>query len=298
MLTSFKNPFKKDDKPPVIKQKKPMSSFTIFIIFMSLLFGIIGALFAVFTLNNPDVIKFVSNINPSSIIYVIVMGFVAFIVLSFIIGTLSYFLFDVNGSTIFWLFIHLLLLVFCSPYFLIVLIWGTYTFSIAEIGKIKLGSSSKKGTTELDGIILEEKGFFSKNFGKMNLFGTPKTDAQRMIISAEKKRIADEKKRIANEKRIAEGKGKGFSFNMFGKKGEDEVVKKKEPLRKVAFFNVLGGGGDEDEEPSSLEKFMNILSETDGKMISLWKLLLFIYTLQDKLLSSSLATFYNKIVHP
>ena len=173
MLSSIKNPFfKKDDKPPVIKPKKPVSSFTKFMIFMALLFGIIGTLFTVFSLNNPDVINFVSNINPSTVIYVIVMGFVALVVLSFIIGTLSYFLFDVNGSTILWLFIHLLLLLCCSPYFLIVLIWGTYKFSMAEIGKIKLSSiklldSSKKDSLESEKI--EKKGsFFGNNlFGKM-----------------------------------------------------------------------------------------------------------------------------------
>jgi hypothetical protein len=170
--SSFKNPlFKKNDsasKPATVK--KPISSFTKFIFFMLIIFGIIGTLFAVYTLNNPDVLNFISNINPSFILFVFFMAFIYSILLSFILGILSFFLFDINGSTMFFLFIHLFLLCVCSPYFLIVLIRGTYKYFTD-----KKESSSGIGSSSSSSIELGD--------GKQSLFGKMKLIKLDILLS-------------------------------------------------------------------------------------------------------------------
>ena len=279
--------FFKKNPDGVVKPKKPMvSSFTKFIIFMVFFFGIIGALFTVFTLKNPDTIKYISNINPGTVLYVVVMGIVALIILSFILGTLSYFLFDIHGSTMFWLFVHLLLLFICSPYFLIVFIWGTYKF-LTKKTESSSSSSSSSDSIKLDDIdiSLEKKGNYFGKFN-INLFGTPEERNKRI---AEKKRIA-ENKRIADEeakKKKEEGKGKGKEFL--------KMFKTKET---GSNFSILGGeGGGEDK--SSLEKFTDILVKIDTeKLFSLWVILSKVYDIRDWLVNSSLGKIYNKMMHP
>ena len=269
MFSSLKNSFSKPKKPMI-------SSFSKFIIFMVFFFGIIGALFTVFTLNNPDTIKYISNINPSTVLYVVVMGFVALIILSFILGILSYFLFDINGSTMFWLFVHLLLLMICSPYFLIVLLWGIYKF---------LTKKTESSSTSF--IQLGEKGLKEKSnnyFGNIKFFGTTEK-------KEEEERKKKEKEDESKNKKEEEGKGKRF-FNLSGKKtpSENNSTTGKDPS--LSFF----GGGAED---SSLEKFTKILLEIDEKkLIFLWDKLLYIYKIQNFLLDSSLSKFYNKMMHP
>ena len=132
---SLKNPsfFKTDmvnSVKPVkpVKPKKPMSSFLTGIIFAFIFVGIIVTLFTVYTLNNPDALNFISNIKPDSVIFIGFMIIVGFIGLSIVLGILCYLLFDILGSTMFFLLLHICLLLICSPYFLIVLIWGTYKF--------------------------------------------------------------------------------------------------------------------------------------------------------------------------
>ena len=266
--------------------KKPSSSFTKFLGFMVVFFGIIGALFTVFSLNDPDVMKNFSNVDPGTIFYYTYMICIYSIVAVIGLMILSYLLFHENGSTMFWLFIHFILLLVCSPYFLIVLIWGTITFLTT---KSKTESSSKKYSLELDDINvnLKEngiKGFFSK-------FGKPKTDAERKVIAEEKKRIEEEKKRIAEEKKRKaadeKGKEKKFSFNnIFGKK-EEELRSSINNLR------IFGGGGDEGDKKSSLERFIDILLEKDHAIISLWDKLLGVYYIQDLMLKTYPATLYK-----
>lgn len=132
---SLKNPsfFKTDMVNSVnsvkpVKPKKPMSSFLTGIIFAFIFVGIIVTLFTVYTLNNPDALNFISNIKPDSVIFIGFMIIVGFIGLSIVLGILCYLLFDILGSTMFFLLLHICLLLICSPYFLIVLIWGTYKF--------------------------------------------------------------------------------------------------------------------------------------------------------------------------
>ena len=234
---------------PSATVKKPMSSFTKFIFFMIIIFGIMGALFTVYTLNNPDAINYISNINPSTILYVFVMACVYSILLSFVLGILSYFLFDINGSSMLFLFLHIFLLLVCSPYFLIVVIWGTYTFLTTK--SLSSGSSS---SLKLD----EKKGWFGKmNLGMYNL----------------KNKIKD-----AEEERLSS------LVNISNKSSSNK--------------STLFGGGEEDSNSNSLQKFGNILLTVDGKMISLWSILLYIYKLQNLILDSPPAIIYNKIMHP
>ena len=283
--------FFKKNPDGVVKPKKPMiSSFSKFIIFMVFFFGIIGALFTVFTLKNPDTIKFISNMDPSTVLKIVVWGVVGILVLSFVLATLSYFLFDINGSTMFWLFVHLLLLIICSPYFLIVLIWGIYKFLTKKTeSSSSSSSSSSSDSIKLDDIDirLEEKGnYFNKM--KINLFGSPEERNKRI---AEKKIIAEQAKQKKEEyekqkkETQAKQKEKGF-LKMFNKK------------ETVSNFSILGGeGGGEDK--SSLEKFTEILVKIDKtRLISLWEILSKVYDIQNWLVNSSLGKMYNKMMHP
>jgi hypothetical protein len=205
----------------------------------------------------------------------------------------------------FFLLLHIVLLFVCSPYFLIVLIWGSYKFLTTE--SLSSGSSSSKSEVivDLGDITLSEKKSYFGNL-KFNLFGK-KTEEEKKRIE-ETKKIAEENKRIAKEKKAAEiakkieekkieEKKKNSLFSMFSKKTDtNNASSSKDRDKRVPNFNLFGGEGE--QEPSSLQKFMNILSEIDNeKMISLWNKLLFIYVIQSWLLTSPPSFFYNKIMH-
>ena len=275
-----------------VKPKKPMSSFLTGIIFAFIFVGIIVTLFTVYTLNNPDALNFISNIKPDSVIFIGFMIIVGFIGLSIVLGILCYLLFDILGSTMFFLLLHICLLLICSPYFLIVLIWGTYKF----LTKKSLSSGSSSSSINVEDITLSEKKSY---FGNFNLFGKKTEEEKKKAVEEEKaakKRIAEEK---AAEKRIAEAekkkKAEGKGNSLFSSKS----VSKKEPHNGVSYvssniYNTLGGG-DGGDEPSSLQKFMNILEKADR--LGLWKLLLFIYDIQSWLLESTPSKIYNKLMH-
>ena len=307
-IPSLKNPLTnattsdKPDKP--VKPKKPMSSFMTGIIFAFIFVGIIVTLFTVYTLNSPDALNFISKIQPGDVLFIGFMIIVGFIGLSIVLGILCYLLFDILGSTMFFLLLHICLLLVCSPYFLIVLIWGTYKFLTTE--SLSSGSSSSSNDSnnilELGDITLSEKKSF---FGKFNLFGK-KTEEEKKKAAEEKaakekavkEKAAEEKaakEKAAKEKaaeaekkkKAAEGKGNSwFSSKSLSKKEEP----KKEPNNRN-LFNIFGGG----DEPSSLQKFMNILEQADR--LGLWKLLLFIYVIQNWLLESTPSKIYNKLMH-
>lgn len=247
--------------------KKPiLSSFSKIILFAFIFVGIIVTLFTVYTLNNPDALNFISNIKPDSVIFIGFMIIVGFIGLSIVLGILCYLLFDILGSTMFFLILHICLLLICSPYFLIVLIWGTYKFLTSSSSS----SSTSSSSINVEDIILSEKKSYLGNF---NLFGSKKTE--------------EEKKRIAAEK--AEKK--------IGKRNSWFSSKSVSNSNKNSNFDSILKGGDGDET-SSLQKFINILSEIDDtKLLSLWKKLLFIYDIQTWLLESSLSKIYNKLMH-
>ena len=303
--------------PPVIKQKKPISPFAKFIIFMVVFFGIIGALFTIFSLNDPDVIKYMSNLDPGSVLYFIFIGFIILLTGAIVLVILGYFLFNVNGSTMFWLFIHLILLVLCSPYFLPLLIWRTIIFLTTKTKTESSGSIPNiKEIVEMDDNNIElgkenRKGLFNNFKWGMNFYGKPKTAAEiedkkkkkeeeKRRIEDEKKKKEEEKKRIEDEKkkkeeekkRIAdEKKTKPFISTFFSKKEQKEEPKE-EP--KKFEFNVFGGGGDGDgNKKSSLERFTDILLKKDW----LWDKLLGVYRIQSYILDTSLATGYNKFMN-
>jgi uncharacterized membrane protein len=325
LLNPFSNS-KKNDKPP---QKKIMSPFSILLLFMFIFFGIIGTLFTVFTLNDPDVMKYMSNIAPNTILYWIFMGFIALVTLTIIIGIFSYFLFNINGSTIFWLFIHFILLCLCSIYFFIVFIGGfiiflfftktesssssIYSEIFKENGFLKSEDTRKPENTE-ETENTEKKGIL--NYFRKTGKKTENTEKKGSFFNFLKKEKTETGKTENTETGKTENTEKGSFFN-FLKKGKTETGKTetgKTEKKKGSFFNflkkekaddetlqfqALGGGGyiPEVKKKSNLEIFIEILLNVDNRMFSLWNKLLIVYRIQRIILKSSPATLYNKIMN-
>ena len=266
---------------------------------MMILFLIVGLLFFIFSVMDPDIISKISNLTAdtffSGLIFLIFYGFLAMIGLVIIGFIIFLILSDPTVSTCFWIIVHIFLLSFFSPYFLVILIIGiiNYSFSAAKnAGNLiaEKANAAKKAIAKaaLDKI---EKAKKMKDSAQNSI----KERAKKLRESAENsaKQLKESaqnsiKERAKKLKESAENSVKQLKesthnrindsankLNKMKESAENRVESMNDGLKKKKMF---GGEGDKSE----LEKFLEILEKTD--YFQLWYYLLYVYTIQNEIL--------------
>jgi hypothetical protein len=217
---------------------------------------------------DPDIISKISNLTAdtffSGLIFVIFYGFLAMIGLVIIGFIFFLILSDPMVSTCFWIIIHICLLSFFSPYFVIILF-------ISVINYLFLAT---------------------KNAG--NIIAANADAAKKAIVKKALDQLESAKKMKENMENSANQKIKDMKDS--AKKGmtnikdsiKDNANKMKDSIKDNAnkaqnnknIMKKVGGGDEEDK--SELKKFLEILEKTD--YFQLWYYLLYVYTIQNKIL--------------
>jgi flagellar biosynthesis GTPase FlhF len=254
---------------------------------------------------DPDIISKISNLTAdtffSGLIFLIFYGFLAMIGLVIIGFIIFLILSDPTVSTCFWIIVHIFLLSFFSPYFLVILIIGiiNYSFLAAKnAGNLiaEKANAAKKAIVKaaLDKL---EKAKKMKDSAQNSI----KERAKKLRESAEnsakqlkesaQNRINDSANKLNKLKESAENSAKQLKesahnrindsvnkLNKLKESAENRVESMNEGLKNKIKKKMFGGEGDKSE----LEKFLEILEKTD--YFQLWYYLLYVYTIQNEIL--------------